>query len=64
MTQFVEQSAMVIGKPRYPVEEINDIEYLTKTRIFKVHSRKKHIPRQITLFGRQIRCIYTKQPEQ
>ena len=42
MTQFVEQSAMVIGKPRYPVEEINDIEYLTKTRIFKVHSRKKH----------------------
>ena len=52
------------GKPRYTIENIDDIDYLTGTRIYKVHSRKEHIPRQITLFGRQIQCIYTKQPEQ
>ena len=64
MTQFVQQYATVLGKPRYPVERIDEIEYLTGTRIYHVHSRKKRIPRQITLFGRQIRCIYTNQPDQ
>ena len=64
MTQFLPQYAVVLGKPRYTIENIDDIDYLTGTRIYKVHSRKEHIPRQITLFGRQIQCIYTKQPEQ
>ena len=64
MTQFLQQYAVVLGKPRYTIENIDDIDYLTGTRIYKVHSRKEHIPRQITLFGRQIQCIYTKQPEQ
>ena len=64
MTQFVQQYAVVIGQPRYPTETINDIQYLTGTRIYRVHSRREHIPRIIKLFGRQIQCIYTKQPEQ
>ena len=64
MTQFVQQHAFVIGKPRYPAETINDIEYLTGTRIYRVHSRREHIPRIVKLFGRQIQCIYTQQPEQ
>lgn len=36
MTQFVQQYAVLIGRPRYPVETINDIEYLARTRIYKV----------------------------
>ena len=64
MTQFVQQYAVVIAQPRYPTETINDIQYLTGTRIYRVHSRREHIPRIIKLFGRQIQCIYTKQPEQ
>ena len=36
MTQFVQRYAVLIGRPRYPVETINDIEYLTRTRIYKV----------------------------
>ena len=58
MTQFVQQYAVVIGKPRYPVETINDIEYLTGT-IYRVHSRGEHILRIVKLFGREIQCIYT-----
>ena len=64
MTQFVEQYAVAIGKPRYPVETISDTEYLTGTRIYRVYSRREHIPRIVKLFGRQIQCIYTQQPEQ
>ena len=64
MTQFVQQYAVVEGRPRYPTETINDIQYLTGTRIYRVHSRREHIPRIIKIFGRQIQCIYTKQPEQ
>ena len=64
MTQFVQQYAVIIGIPRYPVETINDIEYLTGTRIYRVHSRREHIPRIVKLFGRQIQCIYTQQSEQ
>ena len=64
MTQFVQQYAVVIGQLRYPTEDINNIEYLTATRIYKVHSRQEHIPRIIKLFGRQIQCLYTNQPEQ
>ena len=52
-TQFDQQYAVVIGHPRYTTEDINDIEYLTGTRIW-VHSRRKHIPRIIKLFGRHI----------
>ena len=63
MTQFVQQCAVVIGKPRYPIETINDIDYLTGTRIYKVHSRKKHIPRINKIFGRQTQCIYTKKTQ-
>ena len=57
MTPFVQQYAVVIGKPRYPIETINDIDYLTGTRIYKVHSRKEHIPRTNKIFGRQTQCI-------
>ena len=64
MTPFVQQYAVVIGKPRYPIETINDIDYLTGTRIYKVHSRKEHIPRINKIFGRQTQCIYTKKPKQ
>ena len=59
MTQFVQQYAVAIGCPRYPTKDINGIEYLTGTRIYRVHSRREHIPRIIKLFGRQIQCIYT-----
>lgn len=64
MTQYVQQYAAVIGRPRYPTEDINDIEYRTGTRIYRVHSRREHILRIVKLFGRQIKCIYTNQPEQ
>ena len=64
MTQFVQQYAVVLGKPRYPTENMDGIDYLTGTRIYKVYSRKEHIPRRIKLFGRQTQCIYTNQPEQ
>ena len=47
MTQFVQQYAVVRGRPRYPTETINDIEYLTGTRIYQIHSRREHIPRII-----------------
>ena len=63
MAQFVQQYAVAIGRPRYPVETINDIEYLAGTRVYKVHSRREHIPQIVEIFGRQIQCIYTKQPE-
>ena len=36
---------------------------MTGTRIYRVHSLNKHIPRIINLFGQQIKCIYTSQPE-
>ena len=64
MTQFAQQCAVVLPRPRYPTENINDIDYLIGTRIYKVHSSKEHIPRQIKLFGRQIQCIYANQPKQ
>ena len=64
MTQFVQQYAVVIGQLRYPTEDINNIEYLTATRIYKVHSRREHIPRISKLFVKQIQCLYTNQPEQ
>ena len=63
MTQFIQQCATVVGQPRYPTKTLGEIEHYTGTRIYRVHSRKELIPRQITLFGRQIRCMYTKQPE-
>ena len=64
MTQFVQQYDVVIGRPRYPTENINDIEYLTGTRIYRIHSRREYITTIVKLFGRQIQCIYTTQPEQ
>ena len=65
MTQFVHQYARVIDRPRYRTEDINDIEYLTGTMIYRVHSRHEHIPPKIVkLFGWQIKCIHTNQPEQ
>ena len=42
---------------------MGEIEYLTETRVNRVHSIVQHIPRLISLFGRQIKCIYTNQPE-
>ena len=63
MTDFVKQHATVVGNPRYPTKTVHGIDYLTGTRIYRVHSITKHIPRLINLFGRQIKCIYTVQPE-
>lgn len=40
MTQFAQQCAVVLPRPRYPTENINDIDYLIGTRIYKVHSSK------------------------
>ena len=45
MTQFLQQYAVVLGKPRYPIENIDNIDYLIGTRIYKVHSRKEHTSR-------------------
>ena len=53
MTQFVQQYAVVIGQLKYPTEDINNREYLTATRIYKVHSRREHIPRISKLFLKQ-----------
>ena len=63
LTEFVEQHATVVGKPRYPPKKLGEIEYLTGTRVYRVHSIVQHIPRFISLFGRQIKCIYTNKPE-
>ena len=63
MTDFVKQHATVVGDPRYPTKTVHGIDFLTGTRIYRVHSISKHIPRLINLFGRQIKCIYTAQPE-
>ena len=63
MTDFVKQYATVVGDPRYPIKTVQGIDYLTGTRIYRVHSITQHIPRLINLFGRQIKCIYTAQPE-
>ena len=63
MTDFVKQHATVVGNPRYPIQTVHEIDFLTGTRVYRVHSISKHIPRLITLFGRQIKCIYTAQPE-
>ena len=63
MTDFVKQYATVVGNPRYPTKTVQGIDYLTGTCIYRVHSISKHIPRLINLFGRQIKCIYTTQPE-
>ena len=63
MTDFVKQYATVEGNPIYPTKTVQGIDYLIGTRIYRVHSIAKHIPRLINLFGRQIKCIYTAQPE-
>ena len=63
MTQHIQQYATVVGQPRYPTKTLGEIEYYTRTRIYRVPSRKEHITPQITFFGQQIRCIYTKQPQ-
>ena len=63
MTDFVKQHTTVVGDPRYPVKTVQGIDYMTGTRINRVHSITEQIPRLINLFGRQINCIYTAQPE-
>ena len=63
MTDYVKQFAIVIGNPRYPVKVVKGVQYMTGTPIYRVHSLNKHIPRIINLFGQQIKCIYTSQPE-
>ena len=64
LTQFVQQFATVLGFPRYPIKTHGDIEYFTGTRTYWVIKITKYIPRFNFLFGRQIKCIYTGQPEQ
>ena len=44
MTDFVNQHATVVGDPRYPVKTVQDIDYMTGTRIYRVHSITEHIP--------------------
>ena len=63
MTDYVKQYAIVVGPLRYPVKTAQGIDYMTGTRIYRVHSLNKHIPRLINLFRRQIKCVYTSQPE-
>ena len=63
LNEFVEHHATVVGKPRYPTKKLGEIEYLTGTRVYRVHSIVKHIPRLISLFGRQIKCVYNNQPD-
>ena len=58
LTECVEQHVTVAGQPRYPTKKLGDIEYLTGTRVYRVHSIIEHIPRLIPLFGTQIKCIY------
>ena len=64
MTEFVEDHAIVVGHPRYSRKNLDGIEYLTGTRVYRVHTIRQHIPRLIKLFGSQIKCIYDGQPEQ
>ena len=45
MTDFVQQNTTVVGNPRYPVQLFDGIEYMTGTRVYRVHSLKEHIPR-------------------
>lgn len=63
MTRFVKQHATVIGNPRYPLKELEDIKYFTGTRVYRVIRITQHIPRLISLSGRQIKCIYDGQPD-
>ena len=64
LSQFVQQFATVAGYPRYPAKTYRYIEYFTGTPINRVFSITKHIPHFNFLFGTQIKCIYTRQPEQ
>ena len=63
LTHFVEQRATVFGNPRYPKKKLGDIEYLTGTRVYRVYNITQHILRLLSLFGRQIKCVYDDQPE-
>ena len=44
-------------------KKLGEIEYRTGTKVYRVHSIVPHIPRLISLFGRQIKCIYDNQPD-
>ena len=57
MTDFVRQFATVVGNPRYPQKSFDGIHYLVGTRVYRVHTIKKHLCR------RKIKCVYTSQPE-
>ena len=37
MTDFVQQYTTVVGNPRYPVQLSDGIEYMTGTRVYRVH---------------------------
>ena len=43
MTDFVKQHAIVVGDLRYPVKTVQGINYMTGTRIYRVHSISEHI---------------------
>ena len=59
MTDFVKQYATVVGNPQYPQKSLDGIHYMTGTRVYRVHSITKHIPRIVEIFGCKIKCIYT-----
>ena len=40
MTDYVQQYATVVGRSRYPIKKLGEIEYLTGTQVHRVHSRK------------------------
>lgn len=63
MTRFVEQYATIGGNPGYPLKKLDNIEYLTVTRVYRVIRITQHIPHLISLFGRQITYIYDGQPD-
>ena len=54
----------ILGFPRYPIKTHENIESFIGTCISRVVNIKKHIPRFKFLFGRQSKCIYTRQPKQ
>ena len=64
LTQFMQQLATVLGFPRYPTKTHENIQYLTGTPIYGVINITKHIRCFNFLFGRQVKYIYTGQPEQ
>ena len=64
MAEFVQDQAIVVGQLRYPRKNLDGIEHLTVTWVYRVHTVRHHIPKRINLFSRQIKCVYDGQPKE